>query len=697
MKPQHKTALGIGGLVVGTVVVGLGLFLYTGSDLGVYFLFGGAPLIAISSIAVYVHRQVRPSQVDQADFARQRANGVAESIRSFWQTYDHLRDRYPAWEPRTVENDFAQLLRNAGENGIEFDREAGQYATTGSGDVRELNEIESDVEAVTAARDESFESFAYERLSGDALGSLVERDLVPESSVQTPGARELDSVSAADVPDRYDELLQTYDSTARSAVSEAGDEVGRLTDERGLDRSVVANDLGAAETAAESGDYERAVDVLGRALDRVESALTDEFDADRRSVEALLDTVESSVAEQYVSPTLLDDVASVRRDIEQVDSALDADVLEAHAGALRETCTEIVEEMRAALAENAETLSDVPASFATVPAVAGTNHVERLDATTNPEAFRRAWLSSVGDLSTGLDDTEREAAVVEAYPSVEDDIAAALRANGEVTPLDVSVRDAGPFFELFAARHPDASYAPGDDRLTTSGAGERYTVEVTPRFETGGDERELVVALDGANYAEEASTETHLVGRVAFEGVPYGEYEVTAETPLDGYVSDAASVFVDGDTAVELTVSEAALSERVCDGQQSALRDELPELVPELDRMLDENGYVDPSMSFPVRDGFVPCLLAMWGEQSDGRACLDGGDVLVFDEDRLTNRLENILTHNLSSGDSMTYDTMRERYLTVPASDRLLEDLVTDVQATVDASFAVGRTEVTKE
>lgn len=698
MKSQYKTALGIGGLVVGTVVVGLGLFLYTGSQLGVYFIFGGAPVVAISAVAVYVQRQVRPSQVDQADFARQRANGVAESIRSFWKTYDRLRERYPEWEARTTENDFSQLLRNAEKNGIEFDREAGQYTTGGTGDVRELNALEDDVEVLATVRDESFESFARDRLaSADALTPLVERDLVSESSVRTPDAGELESVSEADAPERYDELLQTYDRTARAALDEARAEVERLAEERGLDRTVVADDLTEAEGAAQSGDYGRAVDATVRALGRVESELADEFDADRRSVEALLDTVESSVADQYVSPSLLDEVESVRREVEQVDSALDVDVLESHASTLRETCTAMVEEMQTELADDVETLSDAPPSFTTIPDAAGTDHVTRLDSTTNLEAFRRAWLSTVGDLSTGLDTTERDAAVVEAYPGVEDEIADALRANGEVTPADVPVRDAGPFFELFAAQHPDASYAPSDERLTTGGAGERYALDVRPRFETGGDERELRVEVDGANYAEESSTRTHLVGQVAFESVPYGEYDVTADTPADGYVAESTTVYLDDDTTVELTVSEASLAERVCDGQQSALHDELPELAPELDRKLDEDGYVDPSMSFPIRDDFVPCLLAMWGEQSDGRACLDGGDVLVFDESRLTNRLENILTHNLSSGDSMSYDTMRERYLTVPASDQLLEELVTGVQTNVDASFTVGQSEVTKQ
>jgi hypothetical protein len=54
MKRERKAALGIGGIVIVAAVVGLALFLFTSSKLGVGFIAVGIPALLVVVLGIFV-------------------------------------------------------------------------------------------------------------------------------------------------------------------------------------------------------------------------------------------------------------------------------------------------------------------------------------------------------------------------------------------------------------------------------------------------------------------------------------------------------------------------------------------------------------------------------------------------------------------------------------------------------------------
>jgi hypothetical protein len=86
-------------------------------------------------------------------------------------------------------------------------------------------------------------------------------------------------------------------------------------------------------------------------------------------------------------------------------------------------------------------------------------------------------------------------------------------------------------------------------------------------------------------------------------------------------------------------------------------------------------------MDLGVQAKYAPCLLVLWAEQEDLSIWrTDDAGVIVYDRERLTNQLVSLVEHKLEEGDSMDHTELRERYLTVPAPDDLIVDILSDQQ-----------------
>lgn len=691
MRREAKVAIGIGGIVIVAAVVGLVLFLFSGSQLGIGFIVVGIPALLLVGVAAYVRGVVTRSTTSETDYVEKRAREVGDALRACVNELDGVRGRYPEFDPGDLEDDLEQVVADLANQGVSFDREAGVYTLSGASaaDLQELERIEGDVEALATARDAAIAAFAHGRVGRlertrrrlADQGILPADDGFPEPPSLERGAT-LDDVLAA-LGDAEDAM----DAAVRASISEVSTLLDDVDDD-GVDEGRVRDALATAEADCRVGDYEAAVDAVLSAHDGLETGLSDRFEADRTTVSGLAETIQSSVVHEYASRKTLSAVEEVAADLSDLDSALAVAEVETLGARLRGLAVDLVSELESELDDALATLAaaDLPADFYDRPAAADGTYPADLDRVEDLEEFRQRWLVAVGELSGALDDLAPKAAVADSYPEVADLIDERLREAGRVTDDDLPVRRSDEFMELYADVHADVSFDPATTSLTTAAAEEEHEVTVLARFGSGGPERELTVSLSGPGHEDERTVRTHLAEEVRFEAVPYGEYEIEVTTPEADYRPAAETVMVDADASVELTLAEVGLLDRLCDGVESDVRAHLPDLADDLASSFEAEGYLSSSMDFPMAAEYVPCLMAVWADEEGQSVSVVDEEVFVHDAGQLSAELSFVVENNLGDDDEMTYDQLRENFLTASLPDAVIREAAADlpVEATDD-------------
>jgi hypothetical protein len=338
--------------------------------------------------------------------------------------------------------------------------------------------------------------------------------------------------------------------------------------------------------------------------------------------------------------------------------------------------------------------SSVPEDFYEYQAARDEAYGSRLRSADDLDEYRSEWLTAVGELSGALDAVEDEAAVATAYDDVADEIAATLRESGRVESGDLKVKQPNEFMELYASENDGATYEPSTPAVVADDFGESYDVDVQAGFAEGGPKRAVTVALDGPSFDASETLETHLLDVATFEDVPYGEYTLSVSTSEDGYAAVDRELVVDDDAEVEALLEEVALRDAVCEGVEADARDALADAASLFADRYEDEEYLSETMDLPMNDRYVPCMLALWADDEGLTARRVDGDVLVYDAEQFASRLSNIAEHNLSEGESMTYDDVRDRYLSVPASRELIVETLRG--SSVGADVECGPQELSK-
>ncbi|SEH46794.1 hypothetical protein SAMN05192561_102201 [Halopenitus malekzadehii] len=690
MKNNVRYTLQIGGIVLVTTILGLGIFWYFGSQTGFYALIVGIPAVVIGAAVVYARQSQPTGGGGTTQYFEGKAQRVGEDVRTLLRDYEQLAGELSTWDTDPIEEDVSYLLDELAEAGVEFDRATNRFEVTGTGDVRDLERIEG---RVSELRSEIADS------ARTHVGGTLDDCVDAQRRLQDAGL--IDRVEEPQSPDgeSFTALLDALDGAEAAmdaAIDDAAAELDAIAEATDAPLDPIDRGVGRADDALEAGEYHAVADALLDARDALEQDLSTDFESERSGLESFVDTAGSSVVTDYVSPALLDDLEDVHEELETVDSALDMARIRELTADTRSICTEMIDTMSTELDDHLRTLADadVPDDYYEYQSAADESYVSDLRAADDLDAYRSIWLNAAGELSAAIDAVEDEAAVAEAYGTVEDNITETLRATGRVGASDVPVKQAAAFFELYADLHENATYDPSAPALVAEDFGEAYDVTVQAGFDEGGPERRIDVSLVGGSLEESRTIETHLLDVVTFEEVPYGEYDLTVTTDEEGYGTVEREVVVDDDLELEATIAEVALREEVCSGIEDDARDALPDARDLFESEFNETEYLSTAMDFPMSDDFLPCLLALWAEEEGLTATRVDGDVLVYDGEQFGNRLANIVRHNLSEGESIPYTQIRNRYLAVPASDDLIVDTLQE--SPVASAIECDETEVTK-
>ncbi|SHG93015.1 hypothetical protein [Halobaculum gomorrense] len=686
MKRQYKAALGIGGIVLATAIVGLVSFLYFGSQVGVYVIGVGAPLVVVAAIGLYVRGVLARDTTSQGDFVQEAARAAAESFRDELTTYNRLDAEYDRWDPGELETRARQIADDFADAGVTVDVAAATISVDSPGRVQEFDKLQADVSAFADDRDQSFAEFGRSQIERARQGARS----VSESVLDGEGAplsTTPDEIPDCASPAETERVLSTAREEAAGVFEDAVDRIKATVDEYDGDAARIDSHLEAARTAIDDGDWDAASAAIGDAQGDAESEVDAAFTADRESIDKLLSTIDSVDVDRYAEDDDRRTVEEARERLSAIDSALASDELDAVGEDVRRAATNIVATLETALETDVNVIreADVPVGFYTAPPAVATDYEARLREADDLDAFREEWLAAAADLTEAVDDAETKASVADSYEMVEERIADGVRTEGRVTGEDLPVRDAEPFLELYAQGIEGVEFDPAVPAVVADGGGESYDVTVTAQLATStGEEHDLTVELEGEGVSERETASTFVAAEATFDEIPYGEYTATASTPTEGFADAEATLQVAADESVELVLEEVGLRERVCGDDADDVRSQLSTVAPKLEAGFAADEYLTPESDIPVADEYVPCLLVLWAEEEGHEATLDDGRVLVYDHDQFRSRLDTITTHNLSDGETMTYDDMRRKFLSVPASDDLIRTTLGELDAGVD-------------
>lgn len=687
MKSRTRTALGIGGLTVLIAAIGAGIFVAGNTTLGVYVVVGGVPLVLVGSAAAYV-RSVVGGEGNTGQYVEQRAKQVGDSLRAVWRSLDAISEQYPGFDATQLRSRADSLASDYEAQGCEFDRESGSFTVgrnASSAELQELERIDGELTTLAADRDDALYEYVRDELDSleSSLAALADTGLVSRTpSPRQPPTPADGAPSGVEYRDAVGEPFTEYRDEADGTVADAIESVReiRRSATGPIDEDAVESRLQAAAEHRRSGEYTTAVDEVLEARSELESELSGSFDRTREEMLSLASTILASDADRFVSVDPFDQVRTVERELEGLDSALDVDALTNHQRSMRSATRDIVAALESQLAESVRTLESesLPAGYYARPDAADENYVAMVDDAAEIADLESAYRRAMADLLESVQTLDRKATVVEAYPDVAETIDDRLRQEGTVGAADLPVRHAEQFFGLYFRRNPEVEFDP-DAPALHRGDVETYALNVTVSYDDGSEsKRRAVVSLSSDGFDERRTIETHLAASVSFAEVPFGEHELRVEPNEDDYAPVTRTVHVDADAAVDVDLESLSLYDQLVGDSEAKIRRQVSEFAPRLADRFEDVGYLSTEMEFPIKDDFVPGLLAAWADREGYAISRADGTVYVYDDVQSSQEIMNVIQYNIDDGETISHERIRSNFLSTPLPDEVISKLALD-------------------
>lgn len=455
-------------LALAVGVLGLGVFLYSGSQAGILFVVVGVPAAVLAAVGLYVRRNARtrtPGTRSSANVLDKRAQQVAREWSEYVSARERASEEFTEWSPASLADEERGIVADLSAQGIEVDRDTGEPTVLDDTD-RELTELQGlsrRIGDLADERDRAVESLARTELR--RLDDAVER-------LEAANLARVDGWSGSEaIDDGMDTsaVLAAVDAQRAEladAVRRAVETIRRADELLDEDARTARERAREAYTAAERpADVEAAVEAVLSASEAAEAELADAL---ATRVAALDDTTEAVLgAADYLPDDLVDDVRRVQSSIATVDSVTEVGTLERAESDLRRWGVEAVDRLESTLDDRVDTLrtSDVPDEFYERPAQLEIDHTRAIETAGSPAELASAVETAVEDLEPVMGALDERANVATAFPDVEPFIERRLDGTDRLTADDIDVEPPGLFMRLYALEHDDASYDPETTEL----------------------------------------------------------------------------------------------------------------------------------------------------------------------------------------------------------------------------------------
>lgn len=686
MNSSTQRTLTVGGLVVAAAAIGAVVFVVTGTTEVVWGTMISLPIIIVVGVAVYVRGLITRNKTSEQQYVRKRGRSVAEDFQNHLRTLDELRDSYPDWSPN-IEARTNSLVADFQNEGVEIQPDSGAFeliSGIGSADVQEFERLETEVERFHDEFEELFREFVRTEINEieEQIANLSDVDLI----VSVPTAAE---PPATDPIPAYQDTLTHSREEADDAVETAIETIRGIArgDIRPEDVDSIEQELEAASNAADEHEYSKAVESVLEARDRLRDQFSGSFEIERERLSNLLDAVLKSNVDEYVDAEQIDLITEMDQRVDSLDSALELAELMRMQNQLREICVSILRSMDSDLNGAVTTLrsAETPNGYYNEPAVVDESLGSKVADIDDLERFTAEWADAAARLTDALETASTKASVIGAYDDLAGTIETKLNQTGEVTADDLPVRHAEEFLGLYNRRNPSVEFDPAQV-LLRRGDVERYGLTVDLQYEHGGESRQATIEINGGVYSETKMVETHVAASVEFTDIPQGEYTLSADPGASKFGTIKRELVIEDDLSVSIKFSERSPRERLCSGIDQDMTEYLPAIESQVSSRFKEQGYVSASMDLPVRDEYGPCLIAIWGEQSEYDVAEFNDDLVVYDRSQLRHEVENTIQYNIEPGDELQFSDARNNFLSVPVPDEIIREMVGDLQTDDDVT-----------
>jgi len=679
MKSTRRDALTAGGVVAALAVLGVAVFLFSGSGDAVLFFVAGVPVLLVLGGVAWHRRETRSSAAASPQI-ESMTDDLADNVEELLVTYRRLETETP-WDPAAYAESVRKIRRDLENRGFEITTEGDAVDV----DVRQysmgmgaISQHQTSVRTTLENLESGYRNEADAQI--EAMNEQVDR-LVGENLLDASATDAIESTAGIGAdPKRLTEAVQDRRRTFRDHL---GDAVGRVHDVAGgsvIDREELDRHVAA-------GRYEAATDLV------VEPQGMETPDVGPKKTELLdlVTAVESSVATQYADSTRFETLKEVRSEVEAIDSVYEMDDLNKRLRprALR-TCAEIVADLREELTGYVEEFSgpEVPAGFFERPSVLDRSLEDELREAPDLEAFQARWTGMVDELATALETAAGHKGALQAYDDVDDVVGRALAADGDVTESEVPYDPAEPLMRLYAHRNTGVTFLESRPALTQGAdvAGQEFDLAVDLDLDPP-ETREVTVAV---TIREETQRRTRTVegsGRIGFDSILGGEATVTASAADDRFGSRETEVMLDRDRTVELRLAEETAVDRLCTGVQTNAELLVAEVGDDITARYEAEQYLTDGMDLGVQDEYAPCVLALWADDAGLSVRVEDDAVLVYDRQRMQNQLVDLTEQRVDESGELAYEELRERFLKPPASDALIRDILEQAEFDVDVEL----------
>jgi hypothetical protein len=679
MKSTRRDALTAGGVVAALAVVGVAVFLFSGSGDAVLFFVAGVPALLILGGIAWHRRETRSSGTTSPRI-ESMTDDLADDVEKLLVTYRRLETETP-WDPSGYRGSIQDITQDLENRGFEI--------ATG-GDTVDVTVVDYSMGmgAVSQHRS-SVQDLLDDLESGyrddidaqiEAMSEQVDR-LIDENLVDPSAADAIEEPTGLGTdPDRLAGVLRDRRETFQDLLDDAESTVHSVTGERVVEWSEVEQQIAA-------GRYEAAAELL---LDPG-GVTTPDPGPKKAELLDLVDTVESSVASQYADPSRFEALAEVREEVEAIESVYEMDELDERLRprALR-TCAEILTDMRAELNGYVDQFneSDIPDGFFERPEVLDRSLESELREASDLDAFQELWTGMVDDLAAALETAAEREGALRAYDDVIDIVERTLATDGKVTDSDVPYDPAEPIMQLYAHRNPEVGIMPGEPALTqdTEVIGQQFDLAVDVRLDPP-ETRDVTVTVTIRDETHRRTQTLDGAGRIEFEGILGGEATVAASADDDRYGSREIELTLDRDRTIDLQLSEETAIDQLCAGVETNAELLLTEVEDDITARYESEQYLTDGMDLGVQDEYAPCVLALWADDAGLSVRVENDSVLVYDRQRMQNQLVDLTEQRVGDDGELAYEEMRERFLKPPASDALIRDILAQADLGIDVEL----------
>lgn len=692
MKENTRTAAIIGGLLLLATVIAVGVFVLSGSQGVSWFILIGIPVIVVAGIGLYVKGVTSQTGTTTKEYTESTGQSTAEEFQEFLREYHNINNSYNRFDPN-LSSKINSIKGEFQSEGIEFDIETSSYELNDvdQASIQKFDKISNEISQANDLLQSNFNDFVDKQINSidQSLVDLSEAELI-RSAPSFYFEADSSLKEASTELDKARTEAQEVVEDATAAVREMGRGETRASDSEVIDEA-----LSKANTAANRNEFQTAVNEILEAQDTLREQLSGSFESQYDEVDRLVSYFHDVEIRSYVDADTVSDLERSESTLEGLTDALDLAELSRVRSDIRRSCTDMIAQMQNEFEQNIKTLSqnDIPDDYYLNPEdiedpVRELNQIDQLG------RYSEVWKKTAQRLKKYNDELSTKAAVADAYPDVVGEIDEALQKEGTASADNIPMKNTSEFLELYSLKNESVEYDP-ERGVIHQGQIEAHQITVHVSFDDPPvTNQETTVELENSGHSATAIIKGDETSDIVFDEVPEGSHTILARANNDDYQVASRDIEVTEDDAYSIQLEERKLIDKVCEGVDVDVEEILSDIQTRLESKFDDHEYVASNMEFPVTGEYVPCLLATWGEKQGYEMCENNSEIIIYDHTEFENELEKIIRFNIESGESLSYNELKEKFISPPLPNDVIRDTIQDVESEKELSATESEIEV---